>query len=498
MNGNNGSMLTGDHSSATIIGAMQSYVDDDHENKASINNQVSSLPTSSTTSTISTSTGASTFTPTTGNDVGDDVCRDYLRNVCRRGKNCRFKHPDTTEPDMMMNPGSGGGGNSSNNNRGGSKDNFVFCHDYQNRECRRENCRFLHCSKQEEEIFRATGKLPAHASGQAAALSSGGDGKDPSTPICKDFVNGICRRGPGRCKFRHPTTNESYHQAPSPTNSRNSFDGRNGGGPRGSNFAMCSTNSPHNMDAYGYGRPPAPAANMAIASSYGYDQYAENPNKRKRFESMYTSPPNPYGASSYQDPMQSQVHGGYGIHASSYYGQRAQLEGRSYLEEENAALRRRIDDLKKQVTELMTTNEYLMDQINQMRGQSVGPGGSAAVAVATATSVASLLPPQSTATAMGISTISAGQLTQSLSLQPVSVVGAVPPPPPPGTTVMATPVGIAHSLAPSSMVSSIASISLPTVSAPVNMVNSSGASLVFTPSMVHSQIQNAWPLGVDQ
>lgn len=265
---------------------------------------------------------------------------------------------------------------------------------------------------------------------------------------------------------------------------------------------MCSTNSsPHNLDAYGYGRggpphvTPTPGANMSISSSYGYgnDQYADagNPNKRKRFESMYTAAP--YTAP-YNDQLNAQVHG-YGMQSSSYYAARSQIDGRSYLDDENAALRRRIDELKKQVAELITTNEYLMEQINQLRVQN-GPAAAAAVALATATSVASLPTPQSTATAVGISSISAGPLSQSISLQP--------PPPPPASAVpqlVATPVAIGAMptvLPPSSIVSSIASISLPTVTAPVSLVNSSGAaSLVsYTPSLVHSS--NAWPLGVDQ
>ena len=27
-------------------------------------------------------------------DIPNDVCRDYMRNVCSRGQKCRFKHPD--------------------------------------------------------------------------------------------------------------------------------------------------------------------------------------------------------------------------------------------------------------------------------------------------------------------------------------------------------------------------------------------------------------------
>ena len=471
----NSSNINGNNSMNTGLQPTESINELENETKHGIiasSSNASSLPNSSTTSTISTSSSNSTFTTSTVNNGTDDVCRDFLRNVCRRGKSCRFKHPDQNDIDV-------------------SGRNFVFCHDYQNRECRRENCRFLHCSKQEEEIFRMTGKLPQHVQGQMA----NDDGKNNATPICKDFINGICRRAPGRCKFRHPP-GDSFQQTSSPPN-RNSYDGRNG--QRNTNFAMCSPNNSHNLDYQThYGRqhgPPLGASPAIMPSTYGGygDAYADSPNKRKRpFDSIYSNNNNgPYNQA-YNDPMANQVHG-YPMHSSNqpYYGNRNQMDTR-YLEEENTALRRRIDELKKQVTELITTNDFLMEQINQFRVQNAAGAPAAAVAVATATSVASLAPQapppgvvSSTATAVGIST----PLSQSLSLQ--APVGP-PPPPPPTAAVMG-----ALQPPPSSIVSSIASISLPTVTAPVSLVNSSAAaSLVsYTPSL-HSS--NPWPLGVDQ
>lgn len=572
---NGTTMMSGDQSSATIIGAMKPYSipkgeeSDSYNDKVNNSVQVSTLPTSSTTSTITStsnnnSNSNAAFSPAPmGNGGGsgtDDVCRDFLRNMCRRGKSCRYKHPDNEggggggggDSMMMMSANNAGGpnmGQMGNNNR--KQDNFVFCHDFQNRECRRENCRFMHCSKQEEEIFRSTGKLPNNMIGMVppppAAMmpqGGGGDGKDINTPVCKDFINGICRRAPGRCKFRHPASNDNYNQSPSPTSSRNSFDGRNGqrgggvGAPVG-NFAMSPMNNSHSLDAYGYGRPHGvPGANMGISPNYGYgnDQFADNgnPNKRKRYDPMPYGVANnaaaavPYGAGAayVTEAMNPAVHG-YAMHpsaaASAYYGggggagnggavggigvgggvrggggPMVDGSGRgSFLEEENAALRRRIDDLKKQVSELLSTNEYLMEQINNMRA-----GPAAAVAVATATSVASLQPPQSSAaaTAVGLSSLSASQLTQSLSqlsqAQPC-VVSVPPPPPPPGTAVVGTPVAHMGPVPPSSIVSSIASISLPTVSAPVTaLVSSSGATSLVSYAPLHST--NAWSLSVDQ
>ena len=43
-----------------------------------------------------------------------DICRDYLRNVCKRGKRCRYRHPNPNEAQKM-----------------GRKQELTFCHDFQ-------------------------------------------------------------------------------------------------------------------------------------------------------------------------------------------------------------------------------------------------------------------------------------------------------------------------------------------------------------------------------
>ena len=83
----------------------------------------------------------------------DGVCRDFLRNVCKRGKRCRFKHPDFNEvPDL-----------------GVQKNEFIFCHDHQNKECVRSNCRFVHGSKEDEDYYKKSGELPLRLRGKVAA-----------------------------------------------------------------------------------------------------------------------------------------------------------------------------------------------------------------------------------------------------------------------------------------------------------------------------------------
>ena len=50
----------------------------------------------------------------------------------------------------------------------------MFCHDHQNRNghCDRGNeCRFIHCTRQEEEEYRRSGYLPPHIRDQVISKS---------------------------------------------------------------------------------------------------------------------------------------------------------------------------------------------------------------------------------------------------------------------------------------------------------------------------------------
>ena len=63
-----------------------------------------------------------------------NVCRDFVRNVCTRGANCKYTHPLK----------------------------YIFCWDYQNGKCRRSGCAFIHCSREDEEHYNQFGELPPH------------------------------------------------------------------------------------------------------------------------------------------------------------------------------------------------------------------------------------------------------------------------------------------------------------------------------------------------
>ncbi len=99
---------------------------------------------------------------------------------------------------------------------GVQKNEFIFCHDHQNKECVRTNCRFVHGSKEDEDYYKKAGELPLRLRGKVAAgglsptdlpLSRG------EVPICRDYLKGECQRG-NKCKFRHVRKDYEY-EAPS-------------------------------------------------------------------------------------------------------------------------------------------------------------------------------------------------------------------------------------------------------------------------------------------
>ena len=184
--------------------------------------------------------------PSNGSDINSsatsDVCRDFLRNCCRRGPNCRFAHPELSDGKKCEIP------------------LLTFCHDFQNRECRRPNCKFVHCSKQDEELFKQTGKFPETVNFSFSAASQNGSNgnqtipnngnkfngpkkftnnaafsqpnsnfKEQEAPVCKDFAKGECFRG-AKCKFKHLNQPDRNFNG-SNKSFDNSFDGKPFGCP---------------------------------------------------------------------------------------------------------------------------------------------------------------------------------------------------------------------------------------------------------------------------
>ncbi|NXY80656.1 ZC3HA protein, partial [Glareola pratincola] len=131
--------------------------------------------------------------PPRGDEVGanaDDICRDFLRNVCKRGNPPRFRHPDINEvtPPRVR------------------KNEFIFCHAPPNKECVRLNCRFPPGTKEDEDCYKKPPQLPPRLRQKVAAppgLSPADlPNSNPPVPICRDFLKGDPPRG-AKCKFQH-------------------------------------------------------------------------------------------------------------------------------------------------------------------------------------------------------------------------------------------------------------------------------------------------------
>ncbi|CAN8021044.1 unnamed protein product [Ixodes persulcatus] len=232
---------------------------------------------------------------TNGGLDGGNICRDFLRKVCHRGSRCKFVHPDGQETEEAR-----------------PLVDAVFCHDFQNSECFRPNCKFLHCTRQEEELYRTTGRLPS---------AQGIPPPEPPTvvgmipPVCKDFLKGDCRRA-GRCKFRH------------------------------------------------LGEEEPEAKRRALDEDMGY----------------------------------------------------------RVLQQENAILRRKVDDLKKQVADLMATNEFLLDQNAALRLSKQTAASQSLGVIPTAATLQPVAPLASTAELAS----SPQSLTPMVPVVPVSISSSLP------------------------------------------------------------------------
>lgn len=227
-----------------------------------------------------------------GSDSGNnnDICRDFLRNVCRRGKRCKYRHPGEQETNEFK-----------------KISEYTFCHDFQNNGCRRANCKFLHCTREEEEHARQTGELPARVM-QAAALGIGVNHAEMiakgGVPICKDNLKGDCHRGAG-CKYRHISSAE-YEFLQRKSEGRNDMYGKE-----------------HRLERCEF-EPDIKRRRMD--PDYPLDGF-------RTFENRY--PP----LSPNSKPLSYQL-----------------------LEDENAMLRKKVEELKKQVADLTATNEVLLEQ----------------------------------------------------------------------------------------------------------------------------------------
>ncbi|CAK1595066.1 unnamed protein product [Parnassius mnemosyne] len=71
------------------------------------------------------------------------MCRDFIRGMCTRpGTKCKFIHKCDVSQLVGV---------------------YVFCKNFQNCVCTRQNCKYVHATVFEEQNFYRTGLLPPHA-----------------------------------------------------------------------------------------------------------------------------------------------------------------------------------------------------------------------------------------------------------------------------------------------------------------------------------------------
>ena len=321
------------------------------------------------------------------------VCRDFLRNVCHRGKRCKYLH-ERSEDDPV--------------------EEYTFCHDFQNGMCNWPGCKFLHCTESEEKRFRATGELPAHI---LSRLKNNNEKLE--YPMCKDFIKGSCQRT--NCKFRHWKNEEpqhnlitaSLHNAPRPQHNFNSItNGESRRYEEDRNFHWQMEDQ-HNLVA----------SNGYNASSHPPD-YIGPPEPKRRLVSGETVVH--FEAS----PLVSQ-HAAQQVTPGYYYPVIPRNEARAIvLEDENALLRKKIEELKKQVSDLTATNEFLLDQNAQLRMSGKRTANVTAVTVPAVT-ITNTVPPSQAPTPQQMvnAAVAAGTLrtvTASVATVPVSIATVAP------------------------------------------------------------------------
>lgn len=149
------------------------------------------------------------------NDVyinGRKVCPYYLNNLCVRGKLCPFYHPayssrleSALSPDLQNYPHRIEAPLPPSSQQVPSGDTFVwlqFCQNYLHLRCPRSDCKFLHVSRDDEDVYRATGRIPAHIVEQAVRKAMLDDIAPAGvTQPCKAYLEGQCNWY--SCPFRH-------------------------------------------------------------------------------------------------------------------------------------------------------------------------------------------------------------------------------------------------------------------------------------------------------
>lgn len=171
---------------------------------------------------------------TTGKNE-NDVCRDFLNNICNRGEKCRFYHPPNEEGKSAQ-----------------SGDNYNFCIDFQNKGCFRANCRFIHANNDDVLRYKKTGDVTISLARAIAALTR--SDTINGIPICKEFQHGLCQRGQNGCRYWHINVEEER---------MNRFGGGDDGYGRSQQRMPLRGGGHGDYDEYDDYYPPPPASKRA-------------------------------------------------------------------------------------------------------------------------------------------------------------------------------------------------------------------------------------------
>ncbi|XP_020282356.1 zinc finger CCCH domain-containing protein 10-like [Pseudomyrmex gracilis] len=361
------------------------------------------LDTNRTVGNVAGMAGGLNANATDVSDSPNRICRDFLRNVCHRGKRCKYLH-ERSEDDPV--------------------EEYTFCHDFQNGMCNWPGCKFLHCTESEEKRFRATGELPPHV----LSRSKTGNNDKSEFTLCKDFIKGSCQRA--NCKFRHWKKEEPQHNIMSPSHHNASRPQHNFNGT--SNGTGAGNDNRRYEEDRNFHWQIEDQHNNLVTSNGGYNasshpaDYMGPPEPKRRIVSGETVVH--FEASplvSQQHATQPTVTPGY------YYPVIPRNEARAIvLEDENALLRKKIEELKKQVSDLTATNEFLLDQNAQLRMSGKRTANVTAVTVPAVT-ITNTVPPSQAPTPQQMvnAAVAAGTLrtvTASVATVPVSIATVAP------------------------------------------------------------------------
>ncbi|KAI4465392.1 muscleblind-like protein [Holotrichia oblita] len=300
----------------------------------------------------------------------ESVCRDFTRGACDR-KFCKYKH----ETEIRS---------------------LNFCYDFQNASCPRPNCKFIHCTTEEEEEYKKTGEM----SNQILAEASRKNQLPGIQPVCNMFRKGICRRPV--CKYRHITKEEEDCEIMelirnNSNNQRNRF-------PFNNNFQESHFNHLNGV------------TDITRQSRLNFDDNDYEPLPKRRFCSRTD-----FTETGVLPPDFHRKKAAFrGYFAANPPPMLGHLDARTImLEEENSLLHKEIAQLKRQVSDLTATNEFLLDQNATLRVSSKRNASVTVPAVTLTNSLPQNTPPQV------IRTVTASVATVPVSLATVTTCNPV-------------------------------------------------------------------------